>query len=269
MRNSLPILGNLSYVALASGFFSSDMLSLRIALVGGYTGLVLFHAFHPRPLRIPLRWSALFVVVNLGAAGLLLADRYTGGLSDEDARLYEEHFSMLTPGQFTALLALGTKKHLKDGTRLTTEGVHSDELYFVLSGHARLYHLQNFAAYILAGGFVNDVAFAQVGKKLPPLQSLRKITGGGRGDILGRGGGGQDAVVSSAPAASAGAYGTVVARGPMEVLVWEWDDLLKLLADRPEMDVNMRYCLTEHLVKGLLQQKDAAHLKRKRTKLKM
>ena len=43
-------------------------LALRVLLIGGYAGLVSFHSLHPKPLRIPLRWSAFFVLVNLVAA---------------------------------------------------------------------------------------------------------------------------------------------------------------------------------------------------------
>ena len=71
----------------------TDMLQLRLMLVGGYTGLVTFHALHQKPLQIPLRWSALFVVVNAGAAILLFMDEWAGAfLSEEEIILYETYF---------------------------------------------------------------------------------------------------------------------------------------------------------------------------------
>lgn len=222
VKMALPIIGNVSYIALASGFLMTDMLSLRLALVGGYTGLVAFHMLHPRPLGIPLRWSAMFIVVNLGAACYLIADSMPGTLSEEEEELYGEHFPMLTRGQFKQILSLGTTRtDLPDGYRLTVEGVHTDNIYLMTKGHSKLYFRNTYAATIDEGGFVNDVAFQQ-------------------GD-------------------GATAYGTVVTQGLTEVIVWEWKALRDLLESQKEMDRNMRFCFTEHLVRGLLRQREVTN----------
>eukprot|EP00584_Thalassiosira_punctigera_P003670 CAMPEP_0172535110 /NCGR_PEP_ID=MMETSP1067-20121228/7250_1 /TAXON_ID=265564 ORGANISM="Thalassiosira punctigera, Strain Tpunct2005C2" /NCGR_SAMPLE_ID=MMETSP1067 /ASSEMBLY_ACC=CAM_ASM_000444 /LENGTH=310 /DNA_ID=CAMNT_0013320005 /DNA_START=187 /DNA_END=1120 /DNA_ORIENTATION=+ len=221
VKLALPVIGNAAYVALASGFLTTDMLTLRLALVGGYSGLVAFHSLHPRPLRIPLKWSALFVLVNAGAACLLIADQWGGSLSDDESRLHEEHFSMLTRGQFKQLMSIGTARVLPAGSRLTEEGVHSEVIYFTRRGCSRLYLRGKYAKDIEEGSFVNDVAFQQ-------------------GDRL-------------------GAYGTVIAEGDVEVMEWRWRDLREHLEGRPDMDRNMRLCLTSSLVKGLLQQRKAAY----------
>lgn len=222
---ALPLLGNFSYIALASGFLMTDMLALRLALVGGYTGLVAFHSLHARPLRIPLRWSALFVLVNAGAACLLVADQWPGSLTEEEQRLHEEHFSMLTKGQYKQLADLGTARVVSSGSSLTVEGMHADTLYFTKRGRAKLYLRGRYAKDIEEGSFVNDVAFHRADR-------------GENGE---------------------GAYGTVVADGEMEVMEWNRGELREHLKGRPEMDRNMQLCLTSHLVKGLLQQRKAAY----------
>ena len=205
----------------------TDMLTLRCALVCGYSGLVAFHLLHPRPLRIPLKWSAFFVAVNAGAACFLIADQYGGSLTDEEEDLYNEHFPMLTRGQFQQLLSLSTTQSMADGTKLTTEGEHCEKIYFMKRGHSKLYVRNNHFANIDEGSFVNDVAFA-------------------RHD-------------------GAEAYGTVVTDGDTEVMSWDWKTLREYLKSRPEMDRNMRFCFTQHLVKGLMQQREAAHLKHLKT----
>lgn len=199
----------------------TDMLTLRLALVGGYTGLVAFHLLHARPLRIPLKWSAFFVAVNAGAACFLIADQWPGSLSEEDKQLYDDHFHMLTPGQAKELLSLGTTRTFADGSRLTVESVHSDTIYFTKKGHSKLYLRDKYAKDIDEGSFINDVAFQQ-------------------GDGV-------------------GAYGTVITEGEVEVIEWNWQQLREHLESRPDMDRNMRLCFTSHLVKGLLQQKKAAY----------
>jgi CRP-like cAMP-binding protein len=200
----------------------TDMLHLRVALVGGYTGLVAFHALHPTPLKIPLRWSALFIIVNAGAACMLAADRWAPPLSEEDETLYSEHFSMLTKSQFYQLLSLGTRQdNIPDGRVLTVEGEVCENLSFVQKGRAIVYHHKAFAAVIDKGGFVNDVAFQQE--------------------------------------EGMGAYGTVITSGECSLIVWNESKLRDHLRSRPEMDRNMKYCLSNHLVKSLLRQREAAH----------
>ena len=94
-------------------------------------------------------------------------------------------------------------------------------------GHSKLYVRNNYFANIDEGSFVNDVAFA-------------------RHD-------------------GAEAYGTVVTEGETEVMIWDWQKLREKLDSRPEMDRSMRFCFTQHLVKGLMQQREAAHLKHLKT----
>jgi CRP-like cAMP-binding protein len=218
----LHVIGHTSYLALVSGFLMTDMLHLRVALVGGYTGLVAFHALHPTPLKIPLRWSALFIIVNAGAACMLAADRWAPPLSEEDETLYSEHFSMLTKSQFYQLLSLGARQdNIPDGRVLTVEGEVCEKLSFVQKGRAIVYHHKAFAAVIDKGGFVNDVAFQQE--------------------------------------EGMGAYGTVITSGECSLIVWNESKLRDHLRSRPEMDRNMKYCLSNHLVKSLLRQREAAH----------
>ena len=218
IKKSLPLIGNGAYLFVVSGFLMTDMLMLRVALVGGYTGLVLFHSLHPKPLKIPLAWSALFVFVNAGAASILAMDRWAE-LSPEEERLYNNHFSQLTRGQFYQLLCLGEKETVSDGTKLTIEGKVCSKLYFIEKGSAKVYHHSAFAAEIDEGGFVNDVAFQQ----------------------------GEDK----------GAYGTVLTNGDCSLIVWDQHELRKHLKSRADMERNTKYLLSEHLMKSLLKQREA------------
>mmetsp|Transcript_13250 Transcript_13250/g.37294 ORF Transcript_13250/g.37294 Transcript_13250/m.37294 type:complete len:437 (+) Transcript_13250:523-1833(+) len=264
-RNALPIIGNGAYMALASGFLMTDMLHLRLMLVGGYAGLVSFHALHAKPLQIPLRWSALFVVVNAGAAILLFVDQWIGALlSDEERALYEEHFrDGLTSGQFYYLLKMASTREVDDGVVLTKEGQVSPYLYFIEKGRAKVYHHGTFAAYVDEGGFVNDVAFQQ-----PRCPTGSESAGG---SASGNDNGNDNVIASSssssccsedptssdgAPCHDGGAYGTVITNGECKVLVWEQEELRDYLEQRPEMDRNMKYTLSQHLVRSLLKQRE-------------
>ena len=190
----------------------TDMLQLRVALVGGYTGLVMFHSLHPRPLKIPLIWSAVFVFVNAGAACLLAMDRFAAPLSPEEEEMYQEHFSQLTRGQFYQLLSLGETQTVPNGTVLTREGEVCSKLFWMKEGSAKVYHHGTFAAEIDQGGFVNDIAFQQ--------------------------------------GESEGAYGSVYTNGDCSLIVWDQHELREHLKSRSDMERNTQYLLSEHLMKN-------------------
>ena len=99
VKRALPLVGNAAYLALVGGFMMTDVLILRTTLICGYSGLVLFHLLHPQPLRIPLRWSCAFVLVNAIAAAKLAADRWPAAMSEEDEELYTRSFSQMTRGK--------------------------------------------------------------------------------------------------------------------------------------------------------------------------
>ena len=217
VKAALPYLGHSAYFALASGFLMTDILTLRCLLVGGYTGLVAFHSFHPRPLRIPLRWSAFFVAVNVYMVYDLLSERYPTGLTDEDQKLHREFYAdKMSPRQFVWLLNLGERRTLKKGDRLTTEREECTLLYFVESGGANLWLHGEHVATISRGGFVNDVAFQQ--------------------------------------GAGSAAYGTVMASSDeLHVIIWEMGKLRDALDGMPAMATCFNHVLVRSLVEQLLQ----------------
>lgn len=222
----------------------------------------------------------MFVAVNAMGAALLVMDRFAPTLNDvpgfeEDGEaLYEKHFShYFTRGQFHQLLELAKREWVPPGTVLTREYLPSDKVYFIVKGQANLYHgtlnrtptvirrrmksinsngldgtdgvnegedteivmtltptaTTNIAT-IEQGGFVNDVAFQRSSHE-----------GDGKGMV--------------------GAYGTVITVGEddADIMVWDVDALRKHLKSKPEMERNIKFCLSDHLVKSLLRQREAAH----------
>lgn len=261
IRDALPIIGNGAYMALASGFLMTDMMQLRLMLVGGYAGLVTFHSLHAKPLQIPLRWSALFVVVNAGAAMLLFVDQWIGVLlSEEEQVLYEKHFKTeLTPGQFYYLLRMSKTKEIDDGSVLTTEGRVSPYLYFIEKGQAKVYHHATFASYVDEGGFVNDVAFQRLDIDQNDDGSNcnhDRITGSEQSRSASTASNESENNDSKNESAGIGAYGTVIANGDCKVWVWDQVELKEYLKKNPEMDRNMKYTLSHHLVQSLLKQRE-------------
>ena len=249
---SLPIIGNGAYLALVSGFLMTDMLTLRLALVGGYTGLVVFHSLHQAPLRIPLRWSALFVFVNVGAATLLILDQYGTPMDDEMERLHNKYFQQqLSRGQFSTLRKLGELEHLEEDYVLTEEGEMSNKLYFLIKGQAKVYHNDKHAADIEEGSFIEDMAFQH------RLQNITSSVASNSDDEE------RDSSISDDDNNDndnmLGAYGTVVTNDDCTVMVWDQNRLLETLKNNREFVKNIRHLLSDNLMKKLLKQREARH----------
>jgi len=225
VKAALPFLGHSAYFALASGFLMTDILALRCLLVAGYSGLVSFHTLHARPLRIPLRWSAFFVAVNVAMVVQLARERWPGGLSDDDTQLMHAFFAdTLSPSQFKQLLQLGERRTLPRGTRLTTEAEVCERLYFLESGRARLSVHGDEVAVVHRGGFVNDVAFQQ-----------------GEGSA---------------------AYGTVDSLDEVGVIAWDVTTLRRALETDPALGRLVNTVLVRSLVGQLLQRYREQHAAR-------
>jgi len=219
VRKALPFLGNVAYGILASGFLMTDILTLRGMLVFGYSGLVTFHILQPRPLRIPLRWSAVFVAANAVMAVRLALERWPIGMTEEDEALRAAHFHKLTAAQFKTLLDLGERRSFDNGARLTTRHVPCSRLYFVEQGTARLKCNGELVARIGRGGFINDVAFQQ-------------SEGTGR---------------------QAGAYGTVECDEQLRVISWDCAELRRHMEQQESLSSSMHQVLVSSLVEQMLQ----------------
>jgi len=222
-RALLPVIGHSAYITLASGFLMTDVLALRLMLIGGYSGLVAFHALHERPLRIPFRWSVFFVVVNGVMALKLVRDRYPGAFGEEEESIYEGSFTQLSRGQFKRLMALATVETLPEGAVLTTERAACPHLYFVLDGSAQMRLNGEAVAVIGRGGFCNTLAY-QRGEPGTP------------------------------------AYGTIRGRSPMRVVRWELAALRDLVASDADLERRLNHVLVSSLMRRLLTSRDGVHV---------
>ncbi|OEU08552.1 hypothetical protein FRACYDRAFT_249444 [Fragilariopsis cylindrus CCMP1102] len=209
----VPILGNLAYASLAGGFLCNDLLSLRLLLISGYSGLVTYHALRPTPLRIPLRWSAFFVLVNTTMAVMLLMDRLPPTLTKEEEELHIEHFAPLRRKQFKALMDIAQTVIYPPGTVLTTANQPCTQLYFIVKGTAIMTNSKGeHISKLQRGGFPNCMSFQRSG---------------------------WDAVVRNTTPNGNCAYGTIRVSNNnddndnegVECLVWKDDELLALLDD--------------------------------------
>lgn len=157
----LPVVGNIAYLGLASGFMMTDMLALRCLLVFGYLSLTCFHIFQLRPLRIPLVGSFFFVLVNAYFGIAIYLDRQAS-LSDEERDIFESHFSEhMLDYEFQKIIRAAEVVTVSSQTRLVNLGDVHTKMFYVLDGEARLtfadltYVAADQADFIASGSFIS------------------------------------------------------------------------------------------------------------------
>jgi len=231
-------LGHAAYGALACGFLCTDIFALRCLLVGGYSGLVAFHALQQQPLRIPLRWSLFFVSINLSMVVKLILDEWEPTLSDEEEAMHVASFASLSRQQFKKLLDTGERVTFPAGTNLTEESVSCPKLLFILHGTADMTVRGKHTSTLRPGAFPNCLAFQRACWRDDTARTASHT------DLFW-------------PAA----YGTVTCRGEVEALVWHKTDLFALLDAVPDMRQRMDHIVVEAILRRLLQNPEGAHVK--------
>jgi len=236
---AVPIVGNLAYLTLASGFLCKDVLDLRLLLVGGYGGLVVYHSLRPVPLRIPLKWSLFFVVVNASMAAALVWDNLPPSLTPEEEDLHVNHFAPLGRKDFRKLMDLATMQSYNDGDLITIANEPCDKLFFILEGTANMKSLEGkHISKLQKGAFPNCMAFQRSG--------WNEI------------GNDDDATTNQQKRHS---YGTVTCQGPVTCLVWESQELLPWLAKDENLKLRMDHAIIEAVIRRLLVDSEGANVK--------
>jgi predicted signal transduction protein with EAL and GGDEF domain len=84
-----------------AGFAMRDELWLRVLVISGLSCDAIFYAVRAEPVPQSVAANLLLVTINLGLVLLIVTERTTWRMSDEDRTLYQS-FPTLTPGQFFA-----------------------------------------------------------------------------------------------------------------------------------------------------------------------
>lgn len=143
-------------IALVAYLFR-DQFHLRLAIVVSMILQALYYVLISAsgPLFDPLVWKLLTIVLNIGMIGLLFRDRLGFGIDGETRPLFEA-IGVLSPGQFRRLLR-GSRR-IAGPQPLVARGVHPEELFYILSGHAEV-RKDGRKLDVAAGGFIGEIAF--------------------------------------------------------------------------------------------------------------
>jgi len=109
------------------------------ALIRGFSvlGTLLYMGYYfwypPEPLWDAIVTSTIFLGANVVVIFMILLERTTFHLNDDEKRLYEG-FDTLTPGEFRKLLKHAEWHASNEQDTLTTEGEKPERLFYVLDG---------------------------------------------------------------------------------------------------------------------------------------
>jgi CRP-like cAMP-binding protein len=140
---------------MAFAFVTRDVLRLRALLVAAQALVVVYTWLAGVP--VIAAWNVLYVSVNAWMAIQLLQERRAVTLPADLRRLYDRHFSALSPGEFLRWWALGERTSL-DTAVLARSGERPDWLYFLLDGRVRVSRGGETVTELPAGYFVGEMS---------------------------------------------------------------------------------------------------------------
>ncbi|MCA9261028.1 MAG: cyclic nucleotide-binding domain-containing protein [Planctomycetales bacterium] len=206
MHNFYLHAGNVLYLL---AYLIRDILWLRVVTIIALVALVLYYLTCPEgPLLMPLRWNALFILINLVQVVILVFERVPVFLGEEELRVYRAVFRSLTPREYVKLMRLATSGRAQPGEKLLQEGADVEKLTLITAGRASV--------------LVKERPVA----RLTPLQFL-----------------GEMAFLTGEPASA-----SVTADERVDYIQWQASDLRNLAISSPQLDAKLQRVLGADLV---------------------
>jgi len=124
--------GHAAFFCTGAAFLATDILHLRTISMGSISLAMVFQYYRPQPLRMPLRWNAIFLLINCGMAGALYAERQEAeDMTEEMVEIFEEGLFRdrgFSKVDFYRLFGLAKKEVIKKGDFLKRSGSVSNKL---------------------------------------------------------------------------------------------------------------------------------------------
>lgn len=209
---ALHWLGHLSYSLIALAYFMRDILWLRlIAITGSITAAMYFTLGRIEPDWVAFSWQFLFMAINGTWAVMLIRERAGVKFTDEERELFETVFQGFGAVEFMKLLRAGKWQDFRPGDTLTTMDQPVEFVSIIYDGRARVALRDGTERRLSDGTFIGEMTF---------------IRGGN-------------------------ASATVVAETPLRCLVWDQEELRKLIARNPVLGGSLRELFSHDLTRKL------------------
>lgn len=155
--------GHGSFVFLALSYLETDFFNLRAFALSGISLSIMFQYYRPIPLWIPIRWNALFFIINATMIAYILQEENTDGLTQEEVELYQEVFA--TRGMklvdFRQLLSIADRYELEKGDNLIVRATANTHLHLIASGEFYASRGMNVVGRLHRNQFAGEMAFVR------------------------------------------------------------------------------------------------------------
>jgi CRP-like cAMP-binding protein len=156
VRNPLVWITVANVIYLAS-YSVRDILWLRILTVVAASLLIPYYALQPDPLHAAIRWSVLFIAINLYWIVRLILERRPVRFTPDQARLRELSFPSLTPREALALFKTGVWHDLEPGVSLLVHDRGGNSFSVILRGDADVIYRGQKISEVGEGHFVGVI----------------------------------------------------------------------------------------------------------------
>lgn len=130
--------GHFSFVLVAASYATDDFTLLRVIAVAGSSFMMVFTYFHPhgRVLWLPLKWNALFILINSYRIGSIMYLQAIGSrLSTDLKRIKHDHFDAMELSDYVKLVSIATEETFEDGKLVCYQGQKNRFIRMVIEGN--------------------------------------------------------------------------------------------------------------------------------------
>ncbi len=152
--------GHIAYAIIAISYLLTNIFWLRLAAVVGIGLEIIYFLLSGSPVWPSITWDTAFILINLVQLGILLRDRFSLKLSEDEKAFIKPIVGDLDKAQIAQLLRTAEWRTLAPGTLVTTEAGPVSELTFICEGQTEVRVKDQLVAHVGAGAFVGDISFA-------------------------------------------------------------------------------------------------------------
>lgn len=175
--------GHAAFFCTGAAFLATDIMYLRTISMGSISLAMVFQYYRPQPLRMPLRWNAIFLLINCGMAGALYSERQEAeDMTEEMVEIFEgglfrdRGFSKV---DFYRLFGLAQKEVIKKGDYLKRTGSVSNKLFYIVSGSASIKREEVFLSSVSEHDFAGEIdliRYLTESKKIPDAENADEVS---------------------------------------------------------------------------------------------
>lgn len=174
--NFSNICGHGAFLFLAVSYQETEFVRLRLFACSGIVLNILFQYYRPIPLWIPIKWNALFLLINVGMLSQLYRDKSLAqGMKQEEKEIFADVFrpSGMKDVEYLKLLTIAKRLEIKKGENIISPERDNNSLYLIISGDMDIIRDQKVVNRLETNQFCGEMSYLQWNNE------VRKLTAGG------------------------------------------------------------------------------------------